>query len=367
MKITKIVLTGGPCAGKSTARQWIQDEFSKLGYNVLFITESATEFIQSGLTFDFYDNMVQFETELAKMQIFKEQLYEDSAKLSDKKTLLVCDRGVLDCKAFITAEEFYQVMDAIGSNEVEERDKYDAVFHLVTAADGAEDAYTLDNNTARRETLEEARESDKKIIHAWVGHPHLRIIDNSTDFQGKMERLIKEIATFLGEPEPFEVERKFLIEYPDISMLESMPNCQKVEIVQIYLKSVEGIERRIRQRGMNGNYHYWITEKIPVDNGRRIEKESRISEREYSRLLMEADTSAKPVRKTRYCLLENNQYFEIDVYPDWQNQAIMEVELHDMNEDIHYPNMIRIKKEVTDDLSYTNRAVAFTGRLGDRK
>ena len=43
--ITKIVITGGPCAGKSTAMTWIQDHFTKLGYKVLFIAETATELI----------------------------------------------------------------------------------------------------------------------------------------------------------------------------------------------------------------------------------------------------------------------------------------------------------------------------------
>ena len=90
---------------------------------------------------------------------------------------------------------------------------------------------------------------DDKLIAAWTGHPHLRIIDNSVDFEGKMKHLIAEIASFLGEPEPYEIERKFLIEYPDIKLLESMPNCRKVEIIQTYLKSENDEEVRIRQRG----------------------------------------------------------------------------------------------------------------------
>jgi CYTH domain-containing protein len=58
-----------------------------------------------------------------------------------------------------------------------------------------------------------------------------------------------EIASFLGESEPFEIEKKFLIKYPDIKYLEFMPNCQKVEILQFYLKSNSDEEIRLRQRG----------------------------------------------------------------------------------------------------------------------
>ena len=37
MKISKIVITGGPCAGKSTAMSWIQNAFTQRGYTVLFV------------------------------------------------------------------------------------------------------------------------------------------------------------------------------------------------------------------------------------------------------------------------------------------------------------------------------------------
>ena len=52
MEITKIVITGGPCAGKTTAQSWIQNAFSMKGYTVLFIPETCTELICGGATYD---------------------------------------------------------------------------------------------------------------------------------------------------------------------------------------------------------------------------------------------------------------------------------------------------------------------------
>ena len=49
IKISKIVLTGGPCAGKTTALTWINNYFSKRGYTVLFVPETATELITNGV------------------------------------------------------------------------------------------------------------------------------------------------------------------------------------------------------------------------------------------------------------------------------------------------------------------------------
>jgi hypothetical protein len=49
---------------------------------------------------------------------------------------------------------------------------------MVTAADGAPEFYTQANNVARYESEKDATELDKKLINAWVGHPHFSIIDN---------------------------------------------------------------------------------------------------------------------------------------------------------------------------------------------
>lgn len=49
MKISKIVITGGPCGGKSTALGRIKDRFTAKGYRVLFVSETATELISGGV------------------------------------------------------------------------------------------------------------------------------------------------------------------------------------------------------------------------------------------------------------------------------------------------------------------------------
>ena len=260
MEISKIVITGGPCAGKSTAMSWIQNAFTQMGYTVLFVPETATELITGGIAPWTCGTNVEYLKCQLKLQIEKEKIFEQAARtMAVDKVLIVCDRGTLDNKAYMDDIEFAEIMQFIGSNEVELRDSYDAVFHLVTAAKGAEEFYTTANNSARTETIEEAAALDDKLISAWTGHPHLRVIDNTSSFEDKMKKLVAEIASFLGEPEPYEIERKYLIEYPDIKWLESNPSCQRIEIIQTYLNSAAGEEVRVRQRGIDGNYIYFQT------------------------------------------------------------------------------------------------------------
>lgn len=357
-KITKIVLTGGPCAGKTTAMNWIQNNFVKQGYKVIFIPETATELITSGFAPWDTRTSVDFQEILLKLQLEKEKIYEEAAKkLPNDKILLVCDRGIMDNKAYMSKKEFNVLLKNNNLNEIKLRDSYDAVFHLVTAAKGAKDYYNLDNE-ARTETIDEAARLDDALISAWTGHPHLRIIDNSTDFDEKMKRLMREIAAVLGEPNPYEIERKFLIEMPDIEYLESLPNCEKVKIVQTYLNSSDDEEIRIRQRGNNGSYTYSKTRKINVDSMKRIEIETRLTQEEYINELLNADPTRGQIIKERYCLCYKNQYFEIDIYPFWDDKAIAEIELISEEQKIDIPAFLNVIDEVTDDINFKNSEIA---------
>lgn len=360
MSIQKIVITGGPGAGKTTGMSWIQNEFTKLGYTVLFVPETATELITGGVAPWTCGSNINYQMCQMALQLKKEELFEQAAAtMNADKILIVCDRGTIDNKAYMDDLEFSQVLKKLDCTEVELRDGYDAVFHMVTAAKGAERFYTTENNKARTETVEQAAAMDDKLIAAWTGHPHFRIIDNSTDFEDKLCRLIAEIRSFLGEPEPLEIERKYLIRYPDIQWMESLPNCRKVEILQTYLLSKEGDELRVRQRGENGSYVYYKTRKRRISDLCRIELEERLSQDEYLRLLMDADPARRPIQKKRYCLVYENQYFEIDLFPFWTDQAIVEIELRSEDTTVLFPPELEIIREVTADPDYSNSALAL--------
>ena len=74
--------------------------------------------------------------------------------------------------------------------------------------------------------------------------------------------------------------------------------------------------------------------------------------------MLDADTTKNQIRKTRYCLVYKNQYFEIDIFPFWKDKAIMEIELNREDQEIEIPKMIKIIKEVTDDERYFNASLA---------
>jgi CYTH domain-containing protein len=73
---------------------------------------------------------------------------------------------------------------------------------------------------------------------------------------------------------------------------------------------------------------------------------------------MDQDNTLRTIHKTRYCLSDENQYYEIDIYPEWNNQAIMEVELSSEEDIPQLPSFINVIKDVTEEEQYKNYNMA---------
>ena len=199
-KIIKIVITGGPCAGKTTAMSRLREELANRGRAARFVPETATELITGGVTPETCGSIKAFQKNLLRLQLDKEKNAERAAQTMDAdQVVIVCDRGALDGKAYLGDPDFARILKAVKTDEAALRNRYDAVFHMVTSAKSNREYYTTDNNDARMETPEEAAALDDRLIAAWTGHRHLRVIDNTSDFEAKINRLIKAITAFLEE------------------------------------------------------------------------------------------------------------------------------------------------------------------------
>ena len=192
MKIWKFVITGGPCAGKTEAIKIIKQELTNKGLKVIAVPETATELISSEITpWEVGRNKFQFL--LLERSLNKEITAEKAAESFNQDVVIIYDRGLLDGKAYMQAEPFMDELKKYNEDEKTVLDRYNAVFHLVTTANGAEDFYTLANNEARTESIKDAIKLDDRLIDIWSNHKNFKIIDNSTNFELKMERLLKEI------------------------------------------------------------------------------------------------------------------------------------------------------------------------------
>ncbi|MBM3260975.1 hypothetical protein FJY93_01010 [Candidatus Kaiserbacteria bacterium] len=361
--VPKICFDGGPCGGKTTALAHMVEQLSQKGFYPIVVPEAAT-LLMNGNIWPAPWPTLEFQTAVIGTAKHLEDVMLRAAKSRSKlKPVLFCDRGKATSKAYVDDVKIY--LQALRRNgirsHVEARDGYQGVIHLTTAANGAEQHYTLANNAARRETIAQARELDDRTRRVWIGAPHWREIDNSTDFAGKLARLEHEIYALLGIPVPIEIERKFLCHYVEANHWP-MPH-EMILIEQAYLLSSDpAVTSRIRKRGQDGaNFLYFRTDKKYLGPGKNEEIERVISAREYATLFAtQRDPSKKLIRKTRVCFPYEGQYLEYDMIPIRGGKTLymLEVELTEENTQVKIPDWIKVIKEVTDDPEYTNVRIA---------
>ena len=151
-----------------------------------------------------------------------------------------------------------------------------------------------------------------------------------------------------------EIERKFLIKYPDVASLSG----EVWEIEQTYLRAPRGETRRVRRVVCGGETKYIYTEKRRVTAVTRIENEREIGRAEYDALLAERDEDLRTIEKTRVRVPDGSHVWEVDLFPFWNDRAILEIELSREDENFTIPTAFEVIREVTEDRRYTNRAIA---------
>jgi thymidylate kinase len=375
--VYRIVLTGGPCGGKSTAMAMISNRLMSLGFRVFRVPEAAT-LLQTGTGLNAGkledQERATFEACILKTKIALEDVFYEIAKSSSHPSVVICDRGTMDSRAYMDADNWDVLLDEYSWKTVDLRERrYDAVIHLVTAAIGAEKFYTTENNATRHEGLNEARDLDFKVLNAWVGHPRIRIIDNSTDFKTKIQRVEEVICQIVGAPRPALTERKFIVSgeiLPDL--------CDKLGIKmetfyveQIYLQKndpdLPGYNY-LRRRGQNGIYTYThsiVRHPAYTNNPSDSEEETSnailersVSGREFLTLIKTADPTKSTVIKKVQCFLWNSVYFELQTYvkPDI-GLTILKTEL-EPGKTFSVPWFLQIKGEITGVKEFSSYCVA---------
>mmetsp|Transcript_12964 Transcript_12964/g.19537 ORF Transcript_12964/g.19537 Transcript_12964/m.19537 type:complete len:534 (+) Transcript_12964:181-1782(+) len=319
--IYRILLTGGPCAGKSTAMTILRNRLSELGFDVYCMPEIATMFIGSGVRFPQFgpmttEQILELQTCMVKAQLLLEDIYYSLARSTKEPSIILCDRGVIDGRAYMTPLEFRVMLDTNDWNLSELRDeRYDCVIHMVTAAIGAEKFYTLENNTARSEGLYRASMIDKKLREVYIGHPYLFVVNNSTGFEEKIDKVVNIVGGIIGMPKRTSDRRKFLLagEIED----DSIPvPFETIEIEHIFLDNNNKNEQRgIRKRTYQHINSYSIVTRIQsVKSHEETNVFRRLTPKMYMAFMKQADPSKRPVKKSTRSFVWGDHYYTICQY-----------------------------------------------------
>lgn len=377
-----IDIDGGPGSGKTDSTEFLRKMMLQAGYTPFFVPEAATIALETGAHYK--DNKtLPFQRAVARIQHTNEQAVLEYIREADDKIpnpIIFTDRGLLSGASYLFGAEdplglFHkEILEPLFGMSIEgARSRYDAVFHMVTAADGAEEFYsygTSENSTnkVRDEKPPQARQQDEHTRMANIGHSYFRVFPNTLptsgqqlSFDEKLEWLGREVARFLGIPVPDlgeEVEERYLVnpdEFPELR------ESQKVRITQKFLVCEEG-EESVRVRIWNNQRTYLHVRKSAWGEGPRREERVQLTESQYITYLHNCDNSRKLIEKTRLYFLVDKQYFELDVFKGGlEGLAILERKRTEENAGAALPGFVQERKDITGNPAYHGYALSKDG------
>lgn len=199
--VHKVVLTGGPCAGKTTCLRAIREHFGEL---VVTVPEAATLLLGSGFPPPGHeridcpdDEWVQFfQGTILSIQQTIEASFEQLARHC-RVRLIVCDRGVLDGAAYWPGgREGFLRQFGLSLDDCFAR--YRSVLHLQSLAESHPHLYGPAGNIIRYEDAAEALRIERAVRAAWEGHPGLNIVAGAVDLPGRIQCALEHIRTMLA-------------------------------------------------------------------------------------------------------------------------------------------------------------------------
>ncbi|MGZ3722430.1 MAG: ATP/GTP-binding protein [Bdellovibrionales bacterium] len=191
----KIVLTGGPSAGKTSLALVLSKTYPE---QVNIVPEAASILFTGG--FPRRDDIEQLECQQRAIYYVQREL-ERTVGIESAERTLICDRGSLDALAYWPSSEA-DFFKSIGSSMEQEISRYQWVIHLETATAAQ---YKL--SKLRTESALEAEEINTRVKHAWRNHPHRIIIPNSIDFPTKIKLALKIVRAIYENLQPEEIRK----------------------------------------------------------------------------------------------------------------------------------------------------------------
>lgn len=158
--------------------------------------------------------------------------------------------------------------------------------------------------------------------------------------------------------QPLEIEYKFLIEMPSLKELSLQPQFKEKKLMQMYLELPQGKNCRIRKTETDGKVYFHKTFKKDVSGITRIEIEEEITEAEFTKLSEFIRKGTAPIEKTRFTFSFEGYTCEVDVFPFWNTQAFLEIEVESESITPPIPDFIKIIKDVSKDKNYRNSALS---------
>lgn len=345
MYFKKIVFTGGPCGGKTTLIKEVTEYLKEKDCEVLILPEAATKIFGIGFRYDMINNIDNFQKLIFDAQIAQEKLVDfvlNLNKKSNKKFIVIYDRGVLDNKAYFDSHEGFDNLLNSEYSEIDFLDSYDLVFDIITLADCKPDEYNLSSNEARSEDKDLALKIDRKTSNAWAGHRNINIINTSITIDEELEIIKNKIDELLAcettkETKSVELDNDIddFYEYND-----NNSRLIKIEEIIINIPSNKNVSYKVFKRTYKDKNSYILNVSYNKNNKNICVYDCKLTESEYKKII--SSFKIKETLKYRQLsFIKERQAYDIKFYSD---KTILEYEENVLNEEFVLPKPIKIKE-----------------------
>lgn len=199
--IPTIVLTGGPCAGKSALIANLPPLIeARLGWHVITVPETVAWMGSNGMRREDFQDIITFQSVQTAIQASHEDdAMEAAMAMGGGNVLVLMDRAILDAAAYLTDDGYRRVLAANGMTDEQVMRRYDVVIFLHSVACGHERLYHARGNAMRLERdASDAARADVRTLRAYAAHPHVIEIADTETIGEKTERAMEAVATVLS-------------------------------------------------------------------------------------------------------------------------------------------------------------------------
>ena len=337
------------------------------------------------------EQLIETQAELCRVQLALEDSMYRVARLHQQPAVIISDRGAMDGKAYLDEDMWTELLKRNNWTTRSLREgRYDGVCHLITCAVGAPEFYNNANNRTRSETPEQAAKIDETLQHAWLGHPHVALFDNSVSFTGKLQRVTEWVCSLVGLPVPDEKVKRFLV--TNEPRIPSHVKHTDFNLTKLYLRPEPGplephsertfrrIESRCSTRpgsrpvfrykeirhgsGVTGSKAAGSsgTESgtTGVSDFHRVMNIRRITGVEYATLAKLAQPDHRKIKQLVQNFVYKDLYFSLveTLEPADLGLRYLSVTTTKQHHEIEFPDWVEVGKDVTDNHHYTSHYLA---------
>lgn len=347
MKVLKIVLTGGPRAGKTSIIPKMKEYLESLpNTHVFVVSETATDLFKFGIEIsNNKQKALVFQDIVYSYQKAKEDAMEKYMQNlpDDANVFIIYDRGIMDNRAYLEDNEFDDILQKYSDNELRVLSNYDVVFGLCSSSK-LKGQYEKESNVARYEDEKEAKQRDDRTIESWNLHQNFKIIDATDEFDDKINIIMEELKNICNNKEK-RTYKRYMFDCPfDLKVLDKY-EAKKTKSIDYYLNyyiknTIFVAEKRMYK---NASSYNMKVKKINSEEELSV-KNQNLSYEEFNELL-NYNRIDKILYKTAYTFIKDNQIWNLYLIG---GKYFLEVETT-----LQHPN-VKLPKELNNAIEISN-------------